>query len=402
MCSLRVMYGSPFFCLSHLKTLELYNNELTTLSAENFEGLTSLKKLNLAKNMIVISSPSSIFSPLLSLDILHLRENKVDVLFPEIFVNLNVKTLSLSSNAISNWSQPIFSRMAKLVNLLLDSNKIRVLDDTMYKDVADLPSINICNNPWDCTSCSIRNVERLLFRPEKQVCCDNCVVCSGDKGPMANTAVKSVLPSTEACRLPDYYVIVGVPVVLAVLMGSVTGYAVYVNRWYIRYFALFLRVKVQGYRRLKSGEPFLWDAFVSYHNSDADWVRDCVVPTLESSTLRFRVCIGERDFIPGMPIVENVYRAIAQSRKSLFVLSRDFCASRWCTFELTLAQHRLFESDRENQMVFILREEIADSEMCSLLKYLTKTRTYVQVPPVESDASVKDFFWLQLRAALEF
>ncbi|KAL1430316.1 hypothetical protein MTO96_015025 [Rhipicephalus appendiculatus] len=117
--------------------------------------------------------------------------------------------------------------------------------------------------------------------------------------------------------------------------------------------------------------------------------------------MEFRMCVAERDFIPGMRITENICRAIAQSRTSLFVISREFCRSRWCMFELSLAQHRLFESDRPHGLVFIKKNDVAESDMTDLLRYLTKTRTYVQIPPDESSETIKNLFWLQLQAALE-
>ncbi|KAL1452350.1 hypothetical protein MTO96_027915 [Rhipicephalus appendiculatus] len=115
----------------------------------------------------------------------------------------------------------------------------------------------------------------------------------------------------------------------------------------------------------------------------------------------FRLCVAERDFIPGIEITENICRAIAQSRKSLFVISQEFCRSRWCMFELSLAQHRLFESDRQHGLVFIKKKDVDESYMSSLLQYLTKTRTYVQIPPDGSSEALKNLFWLQLQAALE-
>ncbi|KAL1470330.1 hypothetical protein MTO96_040498 [Rhipicephalus appendiculatus] len=89
------------------------------------------------------------------------------------------------------------------------------------------------------------------------------------------------------------------------------------------------------------------------------------------------------------------------SRTSLFVISREFCRSRWCMFELSLAQHRLFESDRPHGMVFIKKNDVDKSEMSTLLQYLTKTRTYVKIPPDGSSETLNNLFWLQLQAALD-
>ncbi|KAL3223201.1 hypothetical protein MRX96_027802 [Rhipicephalus microplus] len=397
------MYGSPFICLRRLRYLKLKNNELTTMAEETFQGLVSLTALKLTKNRITFHGSTPVFAPLISLDILHLGENRINVLFPEIFVNLSATKLTLALNYISGWSAPIFSRMIYLNDLRLDGNKMHVLNNSMYNDMANVSNVRICYNPWDCTNCDIKNVRHFLLEAGRNHCCVECAVCSAHQKSLSNVLVVDAAPATEqACRPPDYYVIIGVPIIMVFLFGSMTSYVVYTKRWYIRYFFLSLRIKVKSYRRLYTAEPFLWDAFVSYHNSDAEWMREHVVPTLESTVLRFRLCVAERDFIPGLPITENVCRGISQSRKSLFVLSRQFCESRWCMFELTLAQHRLFESERESEMVFIRRQPMDDSSLCPLLSYLLKTKTYIQAPPEDAEGSVRDYFWLQLRAALEF
>ncbi|KAH7952299.1 hypothetical protein HPB52_021438 [Rhipicephalus sanguineus] len=397
------MYGSPFICLRRLRNLKLKNNELTTITKENFQGLVSLTALKLTKNRIAFHDPTPVFAPLASLDILHLGDNRIDVLFPEMFVNLPVTKLTLALNYISGWAAPIFSRMTYLDHLRLDGNKIHVLNDTMYNDVANVSNVHICYNPWDCTNCDIKNVQLFLLETGRNHCCVDCAVCSAHQKSLSNILVVDAAPRTEQeCRPPDYYVTIGVPIIMIFLFGSVTSYAVYTKRWYIRYFLLFLRIKAKAYRRMHSADHFLWDAFVSHHNADAEWVREQIVPTLESTVFRFRLCVAERDFIPGLPIAENVCRSISQSRKSLFVLSRQFCESRWCMFELTMAQHRLFESERENQMIFIRREPMDDSSLCPLLSYLLRTKTYVQAPPEDAEESVRDYFWLQLRAALEW
>ncbi|KAL1485391.1 hypothetical protein MTO96_031992 [Rhipicephalus appendiculatus] len=154
----------------------------------------------------------------------------------------------------------------------------------------------------------------------------------------------------------------------------------YRNRWYIMYGLLYLKVTIKGHRRQRNVGSFLWDGFLSYHASDADWVHDVVLQRLESPLMGFRMCVAERDFIPGMQITENICRAIAQS------------PWRSITF---------FESDRQHGLVFIKKKDVDESDMSTMLQYLTKTRTYVQIPPDGSSEALNNLFWLQLQAALE-
>ncbi|KAL1430358.1 hypothetical protein MTO96_015066 [Rhipicephalus appendiculatus] len=185
------------------------------------------------------------------------------------------------------------------------------------------------------------------------------------------------------------------------MVSAVLVNIAYRRRWYIMYALLYLRVTIKRYRRQTHVGSFLWDGFLSYHASDADWVHEVLLQKLESPPMQFRLCIAERNFIPGLEITENICRAIAQSRMSLFVISREFCRSRWCMFELSLAQHRLFESDRQHGLVFIKKNDVDESEMSTLLQYLTKSRTYIQIPPDGSSDTLNNIFWLQLQRALE-
>lgn len=204
------------------------------------------------------------------------------------------------------------------------------------------------------------------------------------------------------CTPLDFYALVGVPLILAVLMISVIGYGLHRKRWYLMYALLYLRVKITTYKRQSQGSGrFLWDAFLCYHISDASWVRNILLVRLESPPIRYRVCVAERDFIPGIPIAENICRCISQSRVSLFVVSEGFCRSRWCMFELTLAQHRLFESERDEHIVFVQKNRVDEAQMGPMLSFLTKWRTYIDVPPPGSDERLQGLFWLKLQAALD-
>lgn len=185
------------------------------------------------------------------------------------------------------------------------------------------------------------------------------------------------------------------------MVAALLVYGAYKCRWYFMYVSLYLKVGIKGYRRHANVGNFAWDAFLSYHASDSEWVHNVLLNKLESPPMKFRLCVADRDFIPGIPINENICRAITQSRVSLFVLTPAFCRSRWCMFELTLAQHRLSDSDRYDGMVFIKKEHVEDCDMSNMLLFLTKSRTYINVPPDSAPERRTNLFWLQIQAALQ-
>jgi hypothetical protein len=47
----------------------------------------------------------------------------------------------------------------------------------------------------------------------------------------------------------------------------------------------------------------------------------------------FAGCIDDRDFTPGVPILDNIVDAIHSSYKVILVLTDHFVSSQWCHYE---------------------------------------------------------------------
>lgn len=78
------------------------------------------------------------------------------------------------------------------------------------------------------------------------------------------------------------------------------------------------------------------DVFVSYSHTDAPWVRNILLPTLENHG--FSVCIDFRDFQAGSFGVSEMQRAVTESRHTLLVLTESYVLSDWAVFENAMAQ----------------------------------------------------------------
>src|SRR5262245_56382636 len=68
--------------------------------------------------------------------------------------------------------------------------------------------------------------------------------------------------------------------------------------------------------------PYVFDVFISYSHTNQAWVRDWLLPRLEETGLH--VCIDFRSFDIGAPLLINMERAVARSRKTLLVLTPDW------------------------------------------------------------------------------
>ena len=57
---------------------------------------------------------------------------------------------------------------------------------------------------------------------------------------------------------------------------------------------------------------YKYDVFISYSRADWEWVWNKLVPRLEQTGLR--VCIDDRNFIIGLPILKNIEQAVENSQ----------------------------------------------------------------------------------------
>ena len=196
---------------------------------------------------------------------------------------------------------------------------------------------------------------------------------------------------------------------LLALVVIITGVSVvlYRHRWDVRFFCIkFVAsrnayVEHQGYRSL-----FEYDAFVAYHKTDLKWVQHELFKTLDTQggkdddgtdqPARFRLCIHDRDFIPGVSIEDNIVRAIENSRKTILVLSQKFLTSGWCEFELQMARMESFDKGR-NLIVAVMLEPVEIEKMSKSLRLLIRKNTYIEW---FEDPGNRNNFWEKMRFAL--
>jgi hypothetical protein len=195
---------------------------------------------------------------------------------------------------------------------------------------------------------------------------------------------------------------VAITAVAAVLIFTIVVGITYWKWWYIRYFAVLVKnatvLSFMSHEEDSSTDHiFNYDIFMSYSDHNREWVLNSLLPNLEYKS-KVKVCLHERDFQVGISILENIISSIDQSRCILLVISKSFLRSRWCQFELHLAQHRLLETRRE-ELILLFLEEIPKTKRPKTLQYLMKTKTYLLWPKGD-DAEEQKLFWKRLHYAI--
>ena len=170
--------------------------------------------------------------------------------------------------------------------------------------------------------------------------------------------------------------------------------AAYKGRWHIRYWIYLLRYKRKEYIQLEDVD-FVYDAFVIYTDEDRDFVHNTLLHRLEDEE-QLRLCVHFRDFEPGKIISDNIAECLCKSRMAIVILSRYFCESRWCMFELMIAQDRWLNHESDALLIVML-EEIQSEHMSRDLRALISTTTYAMWT---DDNQGQRLFWDKILHAL--
>ena len=69
-----------------------------------------------------------------------------------------------------------------------------------------------------------------------------------------------------------------------------------------------------------------------------------------------KLCIHERDFIPGHAIAENIANCIRKSRRIILVITKQYTESAWCQYEVQVALAQIHQQRRGKLLIPILLE----------------------------------------------
>nr|KAG5687553.1 hypothetical protein BaRGS_023109 [Batillaria attramentaria] len=169
----------------------------------------------------------------------------------------------------------------------------------------------------------------------------------------------------------------------------------YRYRWHIR-LVLYeaFRGNPQASWRQHRPEHFQYDLFVSYDSEDERWVTEHLMPALETD-MGLRLCVHQRDFIPGKNITDNIVDCLEVSKRVLAVFSPNFAESQWCQFELEMCLSHVVEND--DVMVVVILQHVPARDMSGAMKALMKTTTYIEWG---SEPEAVYSFWRRMTLAL--
>ncbi|ELT87563.1 hypothetical protein CAPTEDRAFT_50547, partial [Capitella teleta] len=135
-----------------------------------------------------------------------------------------------------------------------------------------------------------------------------------------------------------------------------------------------------------------FDAFVAHDFDDFGWIREHLMPKMEGEH-HLKLCIGERDFVPGTQLKDVIVDKIQSSRKTLLLLTPKFVNSEWCDFELAMSRNKLFVNGRDVIVAVVLKPLQMDTISRRVYNVL-KTRLYLEWN--DEDVYAQKLFWAKL------
>ena len=340
-----------------------------------FAGNQHLLLLQLDHNFLRMpeSKFKRLLDPLQNLRRLYLGHGSIERITASTFSALrNLSILSLHENRISELPDKAFDSLTSLKSLILSRNQLQTVSKSAFSVATrtQLEYLDMSGNPFACDCDLLWFQHWLVSSPSVFSNSYEGYVCSD----LANTSVEAFSLTQQQClwSRETYRTIIACVVVFiaVVIMVSV----VYHYRWHIRLMLAF-RGRSEVLRRRLEAENFDYDVFVSFAGEDLAWVQQHLMAKLETE-LGLRLCIHERDFVPGKNILNNIVDSVQGSKKFLMVFSRHFTHSPWCQFELDLCLgHTL---DYGDALIVTCLGDVATRDLTSTMAAVLETTTYIR------------------------
>ncbi len=103
-------------------------------------------------------------------------------------------------------------------------------------------------------------------------------------------------------------------------------------------------------------------------------------------------------------MTDNIVSSMERSRRFLVVLSPDLPASRWCMFEVHLAQDRLHSAAGAGagakDFLVVVQEQPPKRRLNKTLAHILNNWTYLKWPGQKEGKAAKDAFFMKLRYSI--
>ncbi|XP_077436374.1 toll-like receptor 7 [Vanacampus margaritifer] len=385
--------------LLNLKVLDISGNNLNFIPYQVFNGLPDkLLKLDIKNNRLK-SFPWEKLQLIQSLHVLDLSGNSLTTV-PSMLTNCtrSLKKLILQKNQIMTLTPNFLKDAYNVTYLDISFNHIRHIEQSSFPDdvVNQMKMLLLHNNDFVC-SCNVTSFVMWLNStkvPIPKLATD--VTCAAPETQRGRAVISVDLLACQHNDLSIILYMLNASLVLSFLILCISSHLFLWDVWYIYHFC---RAKLKGYGRLYS-QSALFDAFVLYDKEDPavfEWItKEMCVHLEERGDRRLTLCLEERDWIPGYPLIDNLSQSIQKSKRTVFILTNKYIKSGNFKTAFYMAQQRLMD-EKNDVIVLILLEKVpCNSKYLRLRKRLYK-RSILEWP---TNPQAQPYFWFSVRSVL--
>lgn len=439
--------------LKHLKILLMNNNKISTSTNTELES-ESLERLEFRDNRLDMlwrdgdTRYVNYFKKLINLTVLDISHNNLNSLLPQVFSGMpdklselylknnklksfawgklqllrSLQVLDLSGNSLSTVPRMLSDCTTSLKKFILHKNQIQKLSPNFLKDAFNLKYLDLSYNHIQYIEESsfpddvVKQMDMLLLHKNRFLCTCNATwfVTWLNKTtvtiPMLGTDVTCANPGAQrghpvvsvdllACQHPFLSIILHTlmtSLVVSFVTLSISSHLFMWDVWYIYYFC---RAKLKGYGRLYS-QGAVYDACVIYDKEDpavSEWVVKEMCAHLEDCRDRpLKLCLEERDWIPGCPLIDNLSQSIHRSKRTVFILTKKYIKGGNFKTAFYMAHQRLMDEKNDVIVLIFLEKVPCNSKYLRLRKRLYK-RSVLEWP---TNPQAQPYFWFSLSSVL--
>ncbi|XP_072541406.1 toll-like receptor 7 [Salminus brasiliensis] len=393
-------YVNYFKKLMALKTLDISHNNLNFIPKQVFQGLPqTLVELNLTNNKLKSFNWEGL-KFLKNLEVLDLGGNHLTTVPAKLSnCSKSIVTLVLCRNEIASLSPHFLQDAFSLKTLDLSYNQIKYIEESSFpEEVIDRLQVLYLNNNRFICSCNATWFVRWINRTSVNIPRLATDVTCAAPGTQRGQSV--IFLNLQACQHSSLSIILSIlttSLILSIVTLSISSRLFLWDVWYIYHFCL---AKVKGYRRLLS-DSTAYDAYIVYDKSDkavSDWVlQELRVQLEDRGERRLQLCLEDRDWVPGCPLIENLSQSIQLSKHTVFILTGRFIRSGHFKTAFYLAHQRLVD-EKNDVIVLIFLEKFSSSHS----KYLRLRKRLYRRSVLEwpRNPRAQPYFWFSLRSVM--
>uniref|UniRef100_A0A3Q3B3Z0 Toll-like receptor 7 n=2 Tax=Kryptolebias marmoratus TaxID=37003 RepID=A0A3Q3B3Z0_KRYMA len=413
-----------------LERLEFRDNRLDMLWRDGdtryvnyFKKLLNLKVLDISHNNLLSVQPE-VFSGLPDkLSELHIKNNKLKSFnWGKLQLLQSLRVLDLSGNYLTTVPRMLSNCTTSLEKLILHKNQILKLTPNFLKDAFSLKYLDLSFNHIKYIEESsfpddvVKKMDMLLLHKNRFLCTCNAtwfimwlnrttvtiprlgidVSCASPGAQRGHPVVSVDLMACQYSFLSIILYILMTSLILSFLTLSISSHLFLWDVWYMYHFC---RAKLKGYSRLYS-QSAVYDAFVIYDKDDpavAEWVMKEMCTHLEDrGDHRLTLCLEERDWVPGCPLIDNLSQSIQRSKSTVFILTKKYIEGGNFRTAFYMAHQRLMDEKNDVIVLIFLEKLPCNSKYLRLRKRLYK-RSVLEWP---TNPQAQPYFWFSLRSVL--